>query len=571
MSNFQDKNHWFWGAVRENKKIYFQIILASLVINIFALFGAFYIMTVYDRVIPNNAFDSLYALTIGIIIIVIFDFITKLIRGYFADVSSSLLDDSIADKLFSKFVSHEAGELSKNSNKVTSIVREFDGVKDFFGSQTMVLLVDIPFMFLFIAVLFAIGGSIALVPLIIIPIVLIVSSMVLPFLRNYSEKHIKTSGSKMHTLIELLNNLETVKTSSGGSFLKKRWKTAVTEQNSVSIIVKTISNVAAIFAQSSQQLSQNGMVFYGVFLIASADLSMGALIACIILSGRCMAPLAQLGMVLSKLNNTIGAYKRLDEIMQTEVNEDRFGDDSHTIAINNGSLSIENLEFINDNRPILNDISFNVKHGEKISILGPIGSGKSTLLKCLVGFNKINDGQVLIDGFDVNNISSDELRNSIGYVPQKTQLFSGSIYENITSGVDDIDMPKVEDACRIAGCHDFIGRLPNGYDFILGEHGMNLSEGQRQTIAIARAIIRDPKILILDEPTSSMDGQLEASFIENIKEFAQDKTLILTTHKSALIQLTDRTMIVVGGKLAANGPRDEILNHLANSQNNNQV
>jgi len=559
MSSIQDKEHWFWGAVRSNKKIYIQILIASFVINIFALFGAFYVMTVYDRVIPNNAFDSLYALTIGIVVIVVFDFITKLIRSYFADVGSSLLDDNIADKLFKKFVSHEAGELSQNANNITSTVREFDGVRDFFGSQTMVLLVDVPFMFLFLAVLWSIGGNIVIVPLLIIPLVLIVSATVIPFLKVYSEKHIKTSSTKMHTLIELLNNLEAVKTSSGGSFLSKRWKKAVIEQNSVSIINKTVSNIAVIFSQTSQQLSQNGMVFYGVFLIASADLSMGALIACIILSGRCMAPLAQLGQVFSRLNNTLAAYKRLDHLMKEESIDEKFDAESHTIAIANGSFNLEKLNFINDGRSILENINLKINAGEKVSILGPIGGGKSTLLKCLVGFNKVENGQIFIDGFDINNISGEELRRAIAYVPQKTQLFSGTIFENITAGIDNPTMEKVEIAAKISGCHEFIGRLPNGYDFVLGEHGRNLSEGQRQTIAIARAIIREPKILIMDEPTSSMDGETEKNFIMNIKEFSKDLTLILTTHKNSLLGLTDRTIVIGNGNIMVDGPIDQVV------------
>ena len=272
-----------------------------------------------------------------------------------------------------------------------------------------------------------------------------------------------------------------------------------------------------------------------------------------------MAPLAQLGQVFSRLNNTLAAYKRLDHLMKEESIDEKFDAESHTIAIANGSFNLEKLNFINDGRSILENINLKINAGEKVSILGPIGGGKSTLLKCLVGFNKVENGQIFIDGFDINNISGEELRRAIAYVPQKTQLFSGTIFENITAGIDNPTMEKVEIAAKISGCHEFIGRLPNGYDFVLGEHGRNLSEGQRQTIAIARAIIREPKILIMDEPTSSMDGETEKNFIMNIKEFSKNLTLILTTHKNSLLGLTDRTIVIGNGNIMVDGPIDQVV------------
>ena len=250
------KSHWFWGTIYKYRGIYYQILLASLFINIFALASAFYIMTVYDKVVPNNAISSLIALTAGILIVVIFDFMTKMVRGYFMDVGSSLLDDELADVLFTKFVSHDAVKLGKSPSHLASSVKEFDSVRDFFGSATMETLVDLPFMIIFVGVLWLIGGKVALVPTLIIPAVLIVSAIIHPLIKNYAEKNLTYSQGKLGVLLELLGNLETVRTVAGGKFLQKKWKSSVEEQNKTIIISKTIGNIGTTFTGTAVQLSQ---------------------------------------------------------------------------------------------------------------------------------------------------------------------------------------------------------------------------------------------------------------------------------------------------------------------------
>ncbi|MDA9034267.1 ATP-binding cassette domain-containing protein [Hyphomicrobiales bacterium] len=553
------KTHWFWNSIHKHRKIYYQVLFASLFINILALASAFYIMTVYDRVVPNGAISSLIALTLGMAIVVVFDFITKMLRGYFVDVAGGLLDDNIARRLFNKFVSHDAIKLGNSPSKIQNTIKEFDMFRDFFSSATMVTLIDIPFMLIFLIFLWSIGGLVALVPTLIIPCVLIVSGLVHPFLKNYSEKNLNASHGKMSVLHELLNNMETVKTVAGGDYLQNKWTNSVENQNRISIISKTIANIAVTFSGTGTQLSQTLMIFFGVFLIVDGNLSMGALIACVILSGRCLAPLGQAGQLIARYAQAMTAYRKIDAIMIEDSRDEKFLSYKHGGSIKDGSIEVKNLSWGIGDTTILNDISFQIKKGEKIAILGNLGGGKSTLLKCLVGFNPLSKGSIKIGNFDINSISPSVLRDNIGYCPQTVQLFSGTIYDNIAIGLDNPSQEQVEKAAEISGVDRFIGSLEGGYDYILHEGGRNLSGGQRKSIALARAVIKKPKILLLDEPTTSLDGQAIEYFLDQLDKNFIDSTVIIATHNNSDLRIVNKVMIMVQGKIAAFGPKEEIL------------
>jgi ATP-binding cassette subfamily C protein LapB len=543
------KPHWFWGSVYKYRSIYYQVLLATLFINLFALASAFYIMTVYDKVVPNNAISSLVALTAGVLIVIIFDFATKMIRGYFIDVGGSLLDDELGDQLFDKFVSHNSIKLGNSPSKLASSVKEFDGVRDFFGSATMVTLVDFPFMIVFIGVLWMIGGKVALVPTLIVPLVLLVSTIVHPLIKGYAEKNLSASQGKLGVLLELLGNIETVKTVAGGSYLKNKWKTSVGTQNKATIISRTIGNISTTFSQSGMQLSQTFMIFYGVFLIAAAELSMGALIACVILSGRALAPLAQIGSLVTRYNTALAGYNKIDELMSETANDEKFENYMHKGSINKGRILIKDLSWKVDERTIIDNININIEPGEKIALVGALGSGKSSLLKCIVGFNEVDDNKILIDNFDINSISPEILRKNIGYAPQSVQLFTGSIYDNIGMGLENPSNDDIEQVCELIGINNFIGKLPGGYNFILDENGRNLSGGQKKSLVLARALVKKPKILILDEPTSSMDAQSMQHFIINLKKVSNDITILIATHSTQDLSLVDRVILLMDGKI----------------------
>ncbi len=558
------KDHWFWGTIFDNRGTYIQVFSASILINIFQLVSAFYIMTVYDRVLPNNALDSLIALTIGVAIVIIFDFLLKLLRSYFTDLAGSQLDKVVSDKIFRKISSHDS-EVIGSPAAVASTVREFESVRDFFSSASLVALIDTPFMFLFIGVIAMIGGYVALVPLLIVPLVIAVAASVQPLIKRYSTQTASHQKGKMGTLLELLNNIETVRTVAGGGFLEKRWDETIEETSSTLIRGRTVNNIATTFSQSALQISSTGIIVVGVILVSTQSISTGALIACVILSGRILSPLVQIGQLLTRLNGALLSYKNVNMLM-TDTARDELTVDHKGVVLDKGSVQVTALNYEIDELKILNNINFSLSDGEKLGLVGPVGSGKSSLIKNILGYILPKTGSVFLSDYDIVNIPSKTLREHVGYCSQNIQLFTGGVYENITAGIDNIDEEEIIEAATLAGCHDFIAKLPGGYNYQLVENGMNLSGGQRQSIALARALIRKPKILMLDEPTSSMDSETEQKVTENLFNLPYKPTIIISTHRVQNLINTDKIGILVNGQIARFGPTNEIIQQQNNEK-----
>ena len=553
------KEHWFWGSILNNKGTYVQISLASIFINLFGLGSAFYIMTVYDRVMPNSAIDTLIALTIGMAVVIIFDFIIKLLRGYFVDIAGNNLETNINSSLFKKITSHDSEFLGKTRG-VAHTVREFEGVRDFFTSASMVAFIDLPFMFLFLFVIYMIAGPLAIVPILIVPLILGVSALIQPLIKSFSDKNLKNQQNKMIVLHELLNNVETVRTVAGGKFLSNKWNDSVENQSKDATRARGISNFAVTFSQTGLQISQAGIVCYGVILVGNLEITSGALIACVILSGRVLSPLVQAGQLLTKFNHALAAFKKIDELMKTESRDEKT-DNFKAVNLDNGEILIKELDFEINQVSILKNISMAVQDGEKVGIVGNIGSGKTSLLRNIIGFHVPTKGSINLSGYDLLNIPSNKMREYIGYCPQKVQLFTGSIFENIGTGLQDIDEDDVVEAAKLSCAHDFITSLPGGYNYVLTEGGSNLSGGQRQAISLARCLVRKPKILVLDEPTSSMDGSTEEKIMNNIFSLPYNPTIIISTHRTNHLIRVDKIGVIINGQLVQFGPREDILKH----------
>ncbi len=551
------KDHWFWGTIYQNRGTYIQVFAASIFINLFQLVSAFYIMTVYDRVLPNNALDSLLALTIGVAIVLIFDFILKLLRSYFTDIAGSELDKVVSDKIFKKITSHDS-KVVGSPVQVSTSVREFESVRDFFSSASLVALIDTPFMLFFIGVIAMIGSYIALVPLLIVPLVIIVAAAVQPFIKKFSSETVSLQKGKMGALLELLNNIETVRTVAGGGFLKKRWDKTIENTSGFLIKMRSANNIATTFSQTALQMSSTGIVVVGVFLVSSQTITTGALIACVILSGRILSPLVQIGQLMTRLNSTLIAYKNINSLMTDEARDEKTTE-SKAVVLTKGTIQINDLNYDIDESKILNNINFRLDDGEKLGLVGPVGSGKTSLLKNIIGFILPNSGTVFLSDYDIVNIPSKSLREHIGYCSQTIQLFTGSIYDNITAGLEEVSEEDVIEAANLACCHDFIAKLPGGYNYPLIENGMNLSGGQRQSISLARALIRKPKILVLDEPTSSMDSETETKVIENIFSLPYNPTIIISTHRIQYLTNTDKVIVLLNGQIARFGPTKEVI------------
>ena len=561
------KNNWFLVYVSSQKKFYLQAIIASIFINIFALITSIYIMVVYDRIIPNNAISSLISILAGVLFVIFMDFSMKMLRGYFLDMAGKQIDSSSSNDIFQKIIGYDLSKAPKFSGELVSVVREFETFREFFNSVTLTSLVDFPFIIVFLTVIYGIGGSIAFVPGVIVPVVIVFGILIQPALKQISEDSQKDGQAKQTVLGEMINGLETVKTVSGGSVLKDRWMGAVNAQSKTSIKSRIFTQLALNFAGIGQQLSQMGIIGFGVLAVSSGDLSMGGLIACTILSGRTLAPLGQIGGLMGRLNSAKAAYHSVTKFMleasREETAKEYFPRENIT-----GSVEFSHVSFSysNDTQIILNDINVKINAGEKVAVIGKIGSGKTTILKLIMGLYQPNNGSVLIDGANIQQIRPEDIRRQFGVVMQNTYLFSGSIRENIAFGLDAISPQEIDEAANIAGVSEFTKKMNNGLDYQLSEGGKDLSGGQRQAIALARAIVRKPSIILLDEPTSAMDLTSERQIIQNLKSYFNKQTLIVVTHRMSLLQLVDRVIAVDDGKVTVDGTRESILNKLKERQ-----
>ena len=560
-------DHWFWRYVLDNRRVYYQVIGASVMINIFALVSSLYIMTVYDRIIPNNATESLFVLTIIVIVVMAFDFTLKICRGNFVDHAGSEIDKRVSSDLFDKISRHDIAMSKQATGALANTVRDFDVLKDVIGSASFAVFADLPFVILFLFVLYAIGGPVAAVPALIVPTVILFGLLLQPVMRKITDISSQQGQSKQAVMVEMLSNLQTLKTVRGISILRNRWFQGVINQGVAQRRSRFTTQLASHFTQLGQQASQVGIIVYGVFLIASGNLSMGQLIACVILSGRTLAPLGQITSLLGRLNQAITAYHGLSSVMQKTTEEESRADHVKRDVLR-GEITLKNVSLLYDGQKdsTLHDCSLSIKPGERVAILGRIGSGKTSLLSLIAGINSATTGAVMLDDADITNLRPEDVRNNIGVVLQNPSLFSGTIRENLLMGNPDAKDEDLIRATELAGANQFIGMLPNGFDFTLSERGQELSAGMRQSLAIARALIGSPQIILMDEPTSSMDGNTEAKIVKNLDAATKGKTAIFVTHRGPLVGIADRIIIIEGGRILMNGPRDEVLSNLKGAQ-----
>ncbi|MDD9841108.1 MAG: type I secretion system permease/ATPase [Alphaproteobacteria bacterium] len=555
--------HWFWGPVLACRHIYGQVIAASVLINLFALASSLYIMTIYDRVIPNQAVESLWGLTIIMLIVLAFDFAMKVVRGSFTDAAGARIDRVISERLFERVARRDVTLNKEATGVLANTVREFDILKEVIGSASFAVFADLPFVLLFLVVLYIIGGPVAAVPAMIVPIVIGSGFLMQPIMRRLTLAGMMQGQSKQAVMVEMISALETLKTMRGLSMLRRRWLQSVVNQGASNRKTRLTSQLVQYITQLGQQLSQVGIVVYGVFLIASGDLTMGQLIACVILSGRTLAPLGQVTQLLGRMNHAINAYRNLDKILAGESIEESRADQVKREQLH-GDIDVRHVRFTYEglNDPSLEDINFSVKAGERVAVLGRIGSGKTTLLKLLAGLHEPDTGSVMIDNADIRHLRPEDLRSNIGVVLQNPVLFSGTIRENLLMGYPEASDTELIDAVKIAGAEGFIGSLPGGFDFRLSERGRELSSGMRQSLAIARALISKPSVLLLDEPTAAMDTGTEQMIVKTLDSATKGVTCLFVTHRGSMLQLADRIIVMEGGRIVANGPRDEILQRL---------
>lgn len=554
---------WFWSALLENRTIYAEVILAAVMINIFAIVSSLFVMTVYDRVIPNNAYETLWVLSIGVLTVYAFDFGLKTLRANFLDHAGKKADIKISARLFEQMMGMTMAARPASAGVMASHMREFESLRDFFTSATMTVLIDLPFVFLFILLISIIGGPIAFIPLAAVPLIVLVGFLAQKPLERVTKQSMMESALKNALLFETITGLETIKVQAAEGHTQRSWEELTEKAARTSAKSKNINALALNIAVLVQQIASVAVVILGVYLIADAKLSMGALVACVILTGRAMAPLSQVAALLTRMQQSREGLHQLNELMKRPVERPA---DKHFISMPSvrGKVEFQDVTFHYPGQsvPALKGLDFTIEPGEHIGIIGAVGSGKTTLERLLINLYQPESGSVQLDGTDVRQIDPGDLRRNVGAVQQSPQLFYGSVRSNITMGHETAPARAVLRAAELAGVMEFLRDSQHGLDTQVGERGDSLSGGQRQSVAIARALLYDPPVLILDEPTASMDPASENRLRKRLEIVTKDRTTILITHKGSMLTLVDKIILMDRGRIIAFGPKDEIIRKL---------
>lgn len=561
--NPEMSSSWFWGTLLHYRYTYIKVLLAALLINIFALLGPLYVMNVYDRVVSNRVMVTLWVLSLGILIVYLFDFVLRALRGYVVDVIGKKSDILMASHLFQKVLSLQLTQKPASVGYFVSNLREFEVLRDFFTSATLVTLIDFPFTILYLILMAYIGGYIVLVPAIAIPIDIMVTLWLNKSLQPLVNQVVKKSSQRHAVLVETVGGLEIIKSLVAEAIMQRKWENSVGEGAKISLKARLLSSLITNISILTQQCLTVGIIVVGVYEIVGNQLSLGGLIACSILGGRIMMPLSQLVSLLSRYQQAKNALNGLNKLMALPA--ERIPQKQYIqLPSIKGEMEFSKVSFKypGQEAKALDNVSFKIAAGEHVAILGRVGSGKSTLQKLMLGLYQPESGAVYLDGVDITQLDPIDIRRSIGYVPQETMLFSGTIRDNILMGNPGVDDAAVIHAAQISGAERFIKEHPHGYHWKVGERGEGLSGGQRQSIAIARAMVSNAPILLLDEPTSSIDDNSEVELIQRLTTYTQNKTLVLITHRVTLLRLVTRLIVMANGKIVIDGPRDEVLQKL---------
>ncbi len=556
--------HWLRDTLLPLWPLYGEVLLASLMINVFALSMPLFSMNVYDRVVPNHAMATLWALTIAMAAVTLFDFGMRMLRGYFIDVAGKRIDLQLSSQVFQRVLDLRMAARPASAGAFANNLQEFESVRDFATSATMAALVDLPFVVLFIGAMFWVGGSVGWIPVLAIPVILVAGLLLQLPLARLVEASSRLGAQRQAMLVESLVGLEAVKAAGAQGMLQRRWEGLVMQMARLGLNARLLSACAVNFAQFAQQAAYLTVIVVGVLQIAEDKLTLGGLIACTILAGRALAPWSQMASLLTRYHQARNALHVTGRVMKLPV-EHEAGQRFLERGALRGEIEFRNVQFSYPGQQgaALSGLSFRVGAGERVAIIGRIGSGKTTVEKLVLSLYAPDAGTVLVDGTDVRQLDPALLRRQIGHVPQDVMLFYGSIRDNIVLGETGVDDEAMLRAAAIGGVADFVCTSAQGYDMPVGERGSCLSGGQRQAIAIARAELLAPPILLLDEPSSAMDARSEQLFKERLAAQLEGRTLVLVSHRGSLLSLVDRVLVMDQGRLVADGPRDAVLAALA--------
>ncbi len=561
--NATQRGHWFWGVIAENGQLYRDVLLAAFLANLFAVAMPLFVMNVYDRVVPNQAVDTLWVLSAGLALVLVGDLVLRTMRGKFVDLASSRADVKLSAYIMERVLGTRMEQRPVSAGSFAANLRAFESVRDFIGSATVVAFIDLPFALIFFVVIGWIAWPM-LIPLVLGAVLLLLYALsVQGRMHELAETTYRAGAQRNATLVEGLVGFETVKALGAEAPIQRKWEKSAALLARVGAQLRLLSSSATNSSAFMQQTINMFIVILGVYLIGERALSMGGLIACTMLASRAMAPVGQVAGLLVQYHTASTALTSLNEMMKREVERPA---DANFVARGTirGAIEFKDVSFNypGQQNASLRNVSLRIQPGEKVAILGRIGSGKTTLEKLILGLYRPTAGAVLVDGIDQRQLDPAELRRHIGYVQQDVMLFYGTLRENITLGAPLADDEDVLKAATIGGILDLVNNHPQGFDMLVGERGESLSGGQRQGVAIARAVINDPSILLLDEPTASMDHSSEEDIKKRLREFMPGKTVILVSHRTSLLDLVDRIIVMDAGRIVADGPKDQVVQAL---------
>ncbi|WP_298190818.1 type I secretion system permease/ATPase [uncultured Pseudomonas sp.] len=558
---------WFRDTLKRSRWLYIDAIAASFLINLIGLATPLFVMNVYDRVVPNQAEATLWVLAIGIAGVFCFDLLLKTLRGLCLDLAGKKTDLIISATLFEriagmamKFRPARVGSFAQN-------IHEFQSLRDFLASLTLASVIDLPFTLLILAVIAMIGGHLVWVPVLAFPLVALIGWSLQRPLAETMQRTMALAAERQSSLIESLAGLDAVKVNNAESERQYVWEQTIGTLSRLELRARMLSSLAMNSTMLLQQLAGVIVIVLGVYQIIDGNLSMGGLIACYMLSSRALGPLTQISGLLTRYQQAKITLDSVNQMM--ELPQERQADERPLKRQSlQGAIEFRQLDFHypDQQQAALQGINLIVRPGEKIGIIGRSGSGKSSLAKLIVGLYQPDGGSLLVDGIDVRQLDVSDLRHNIGYVPQDIQLFSGTLRDNLVSGARYVEDELVLQASELAGVHEFVRLHPKGYELQVGERGQNLSGGQRQNVALARALLLDPPILLLDEPTSSMDNTGEERLKQRLSAVIGSKTLLLVTHRASMLSLVDRLIIVDRGQIIADGPKSSVMEALKKGQ-----
>ena len=555
--------HWFWSVVMQNWRLYRDSLLAALLINIFALVMPLFSMTVYDRVVPNRAEETLWVLSIGVFLMMLFDTLLRVLRSYILDTAGKRIDVTLSARIMERVLGLGMADRPASVGSFAANLRAFESVREFVASATITTLVDIPFVLVFFVVIAWISPWLVLPPLFCIVVLIVASMVVQQKMQELVEVTQRATSQRNATLVESLVGIETVKFMVAESAFQRKWEQTTVFLAQTGTKLKLLSSTIMSMVQFLQQFVTVVVVIVGVYLLVDNQLSMGGIIAASMLAGRALAPFGQVAGLLMQYHNAKSGLASVEQHMKTQPER---ADASVFLHRNGfqGSIEFKNVSFSypGQQQAVLRNVSFKIQAGEKIAFIGRVGSGKSTIQRLVLGLYQPTEGAILIDGIDLRQIDPAELRRAAGFVSQDVSLFFGTLKENIALGAPYADDQDIIAAAEVAGVTEFANRHPRGFDMLIGERGESLSGGQRQAVGIARAVLNDSPILLLDEPSSAMDHQSEDLLKARLQRFTRGKTVILVTHRTSLLELVDRLIVLDNGKIMADGPKAQVVEAL---------